>query len=139
LETRQYRDVALQLADGLGAGAPTLGQISVRERHRDPCHGKEEARIHPIVAGPYAVAAEHAELRPQARRLRPAAAAQNVDHATNHIRGRRVLDPGRPDARAHLDAFAAARARIGHLVNSLGQGDIESHFRHTAPALCFRF
>jgi hypothetical protein len=138
LETRQHGDVALQLADGLGTGAPALQQFLVRALHRDPGHREEEARIDAIVASAHTVAAQHARLRPEARRLGPAAAPQDVDHAANHRLRRGVFDPGRLHARADLDAFATARAGISHLLDALGQGRLETDLLHRAPALHLR-
>ena len=94
-------------------------------RHGDPRHAEQEARIDAVVAGLDALAAEHAGIRPFARGFRAVAGAQNVENAADH-RDRLGLDAAGPGDRADLDAFAAARAGVGHRLDACGQRGFES-------------
>src|SRR5712692_10089974 len=124
LHLRDMGDLARDLAVALDALPALLGRLVLVSRHRDPRHPEQEARIDAVIAGLDAFAGQHAGARPFARRFRPVAGFQNVDDAGND-RDRLGVDAAGPGHRADLDAFAAARAGVGHRGDALGQRSFE--------------
>src|SRR5262249_37397249 len=118
-------DLARDLAEAFHAVAALPARLVPTARHRHSCHAEQKARIDAIVAGLDALAAEDASVRPFTRGLRPVAGPQNVDDAGDY-RGWLGIDAAGPGDRADLDAFAAARARIGHRRNACGERTFEA-------------
>src|SRR5262249_60045575 len=110
---RDMGDVVRDLAESLDAMAALLARLVLAPRHRHPRHAEQETRIDAVVASLDAFAGEHAGARPLARGLRTVAGAQNVDDAGDD-RARLGVDAAGAGHRTDLDAFAAARAGIGH-------------------------
>src|SRR5262245_5218549 len=117
-------DLARDLAESLDAMAALVARLVFAPRHRHPCHAEQKTRIDAVVAGLDAFAAEHAGARPFARGVGTVAGAQNVDDAGDD-RARLGVDTARPRHRTYLDAFAAARAGIGHRRDACGQRGFE--------------
>src|SRR6266542_584430 len=117
-------DLARDLAESLDALAALVARLILAPRHRHPRHAEQEPRIDAVVAGLDAFAAEHAGVRPFARGLRAVAGSQNVDDPADH-RARLGVNAARARHRADLDAFAAARASIGHRRDACGQRSLE--------------
>jgi len=124
LHLRDVGDLARDLAESLDAVAALVARLVLAPRHRHPRHAEQETRIDPVVAGLDAFAGEHAGARPFARGVRAVAGAQNVDDAGDD-RARLGVDAAGARHRTDLDAFAAARARIGHRRDACGQGGFE--------------
>src|SRR5262249_9222381 len=87
-------------------------------------HAEQETRIDAVVAGLDAFAGEYAGARPFARGVRTLARAQNIDDAGDD-RARLGVDAAGAGHRTDLDAFAAARAGIGHRRDACGQPGFE--------------
>src|SRR5947209_4039243 len=117
-------DLARDLAEAFHALATLLARLVPAPRHRHPRHAEQKARIDAVVAGLDALAAEDASVRPFARGFRAVAGPQNVDDTGDHC-ARLGIDATRARHRAHLDAFAAARASIGHRSNACGERAFE--------------
>ena len=124
LHLRNVGDVARDLAEAVDALTPPLRRLILVSRHRHPRHAEHEARIDAVVAGLDAFAAEHARVRPFARRLRAVAGAQDVDDAGDHGDGLGVHAAGAGD-RTDLDALAAAGAGVRHRLDACGQRGFE--------------
>src|ERR671935_460656 len=118
-------DLARDLAKAFHALAALLARLVSTPRHRHPCHAEHEAWIDAIVAGLDALAAEDASVRPFTRGLRAVAGPQNVDDAGDY-RGWLGIDAAGSGDRADLDAFAAARASIGHRRDACGERTFEA-------------
>src|ERR1051325_4603243 len=106
-------DLARDLAEAFDALAALLARLIPVPRHRHPCHAEQKPRIDAVVAGLDTFAAEDASVRPSTGGIRPVAGPQNINDAGDHRRWLGV-DAAGPGDRADLDAFAAARASIGH-------------------------
>jgi hypothetical protein len=118
-------DLARDLAEAFDALAALLARLVLAPRHRHPCHAEQKARIDAVVAGLDALAAEDASIRPFTRGLRAVAGPQNVDDAGDYRRWLGI-DAAGPGDRADLDAFAAARASIGHRRDACGERTFEA-------------
>jgi hypothetical protein len=123
-------DLARHLAEAFDALAALLAGLFPAPRHRHPGHTEQKARVDTVVAGLDALAAEDASGRPFARGIRAVAGPQNVDDAGDH-RGWLGIDSTGTCDRADLNAFAAARASIGHRRNACGERAFEG-FGHAS-------
>src|SRR5262252_5590801 len=117
-------DLTRDLAEAFDALAALLAHLLRAPRHCHPCHAEQKAWIDAVVTGFDALAAENASVRPFARGLRAVAGPQNVDDTGDH-RGGRGIHATRARHRADFDAFAAARASIGHRRNACGERSFE--------------
>ena len=126
LHAREHVDVLAELAEIHHALAPARRRLVAPARHRDPRHRQKEARIDALVARLDAFAAEHAGVRPPARRLRTFAGAQDVEYARDHV-ARLGGDAARIGHRTGFDALAAARAGRGHLGDAVVEGVLVGH------------
>src|SRR5262249_9775510 len=138
LHLRDMGDLARDLAESLDPVAALVARLILAPRHRHPRHAEQKTRIDAVVAGLDAFAAEHAGARPLARGVRTVAGAPNVG-GPGDARARLAVDAARPRRRTAVDAFAAARAGIGHRRDACGQRGFESlghaASRSTAPRL----
>ena len=116
------------VAEALDALAALRHGVVFAAHHGDARHVQQEARIDAVIAGLDAVAGEQAPRCPFARRVVAVTVAQDVDDAVDDVN--RILplfgrEPGRDRGRADFDAFAAARAGIGHGIGARLQGGFE--------------
>src|SRR6202043_946671 len=93
--------------------------------HGDARHRQQEAWIDTLIARLDAFAAEHAGLRPFARGFGAIPVAHDVDDAGDDVFGRRIRDARRLHARTDLDAPAAPRAGVKHLLDACFEGGFE--------------
>src|SRR5262245_28113023 len=129
LQTRKHGHIPAQTAEFLYALATQVGQLAPCFRHCDACHGKQKARIDSIVARFDALAAEHAGHGPFARRLVTLAGAYDFEHAANDVFGTGI-NAGRLYARTNLNALAALRTGIEHLVDAAAESRLERDVIH---------
>ena len=130
LQAGQHGDVPADLAEACDALAPPLRQFMVGFGKGDARHRQQKARIDAVVAGLDTLAAEHAGGGPFARHFRPLAGAHDVEDAADDVAGADIRDPGRRDTGADLDAFAAARAGVEHVVHAAIQRRLEGDLAH---------
>src|SRR5258707_1651059 len=115
-------DLARDLAEAIDSVAALIARLIPAPRRGDSCHAEQKARVDAIIAGLDAFAREDAGVRPLARCFRTIARTHNVDDPIDH-RARLGGNAARSPHRANLDAFAAARAGLGHLRGSFGVSD----------------
>ena len=104
---------------------PAVGLCDAEARHR-----KQETRIDAVVARLDAFPAEHAGRCPLARRLGTIAGAHKVEHAADDVFGSRIRNSGGSHTRTNLDALAASRAGVEHVVDAFAQSRLERDVGH---------
>jgi hypothetical protein len=109
--------VARDLAEILHPVPAPVALRVIVPRHGDARHVQEEARIDAVVARLDAFPAQHAGVRPLARRLRPLPMPQDIDDPVDD-RSRLGVHAAGARHRADLHALAAARAGIEHGVDA---------------------
>src|SRR5258707_15314492 len=128
-------DLARDLAEAIDSVAALIARLIPAPRRGDSCHAEQEARVDAVIARLDAFAREDAGVRPLARCFRTIASTHNVDDPVDD-RARLGGNAARSRHRANLDAFAAARAGVGHCRDACGERGFEclAHAAHCLPA-----